>query len=107
MQFDDRDPSELPEDETSCVEEYDDLVSGETHTLVFTDWDGTVLLSYSFAARERTPASVTFTEVSAGFTRIIAALDEAFDIHIPAGEIEPENFDTIDAILEMVHRYQK
>lgn len=44
---------------------------------------------------------------SLDLTRIIAALDEAFDIHIPAGEIEPENFDTIDAILEMVHRYQK
>lgn len=74
LQFDDLDPAELPEDETSCVEEYDDLVSGETHTLVFTDWDGTVLLSYSFAARERTPASVTFTSVSAGFNRITAAL---------------------------------
>jgi len=44
---------------------------------------------------------------SLDLTRIIASLDEAFDIHIPAGEIEPENFDTLDAILEMVHRYQK
>lgn len=72
LQFDDLDPAELPEGETSCVEEYDDLVSGETHTLLFTDWDGTVLLSYSFAARERTAASVTFTEVSAGFNSITA-----------------------------------
>lgn len=44
---------------------------------------------------------------SLDLTRMIAALDEAFDIHIPAGEIEPENFDSVDAILEMVHRYQK
>ena len=44
---------------------------------------------------------------SLDLTRIIAALDEAFDIHIPAGEIEPENFDTIGAMLAMVHRYQK
>ncbi len=44
---------------------------------------------------------------SLDLTRIIAALDEAFDIHIPAGEIEPENFDNLDAILAMVHRYQK
>ena len=44
---------------------------------------------------------------SLDLTRMIAALDEAFDIHIPAGEIEPENFDSIDAILAMVHRYQQ
>ena len=44
---------------------------------------------------------------SLDLTRIIAALDEAFDIHIPAGEIEPENFDSVDAILEMVRRYRK
>ena len=29
---------------------------------------------------------------SLDLTRIIAALDETFDIHIRAGEIEPENF---------------
>ncbi len=44
---------------------------------------------------------------SLDLTRIIASLDEAFDIHIPSGEIEPENFDNIHAILDMVHRYQK
>lgn len=44
---------------------------------------------------------------SLDLTRMIAALDEAFDIHIPAGEIEPENFDSVDAILEMVRRYRK
>ena len=44
---------------------------------------------------------------SLDLTRIIAALDEAFDIHIPAGEIEPENFDSLQAILDLVHRYQK
>ena len=44
---------------------------------------------------------------SLDLTRIIVSLDEAFDIHIPAGEIEPENFDNINAILELVHRYLK
>ena len=44
---------------------------------------------------------------SLDLTRIIASLDEAFDIHIPAGEIEPENFDTLNARLEMVRRYRK
>ncbi len=37
---------------------------------------------------------------------IIAALDEAFDIHIEVGDIEPENFNSAQAILEMVQRYQ-
>ena len=40
-------------------------------------------------------------------TQIIAALDEAFDIHIPAGEIEPENFNSVQDMLAMVHRYQQ
>lgn len=44
---------------------------------------------------------------SLDLTRIIASLDEAFDIHIPAGEIEPENFDTLGAMMEMVRRYRK
>ena len=44
---------------------------------------------------------------SLDLTQIIAALDEAFDIHIPAGEIEPENFDNVNAILAMVRRYRK
>ena len=43
---------------------------------------------------------------SLDLTQIIAALDEAFDIHIPAGEIEPENFNSVEAMLAMVHRYQ-
>ncbi len=37
---------------------------------------------------------------------IIAALDEAFDIHISVGDIEPENFNSAEAILELVKRYQ-
>ena len=44
---------------------------------------------------------------SLDLTRIIAALDEAFDIHIPAGEIEPENFNNVEAMLAMVHRYRE
>lgn len=44
---------------------------------------------------------------SLDLTQMIAALDDAFDIHIPSGEIEPENFNNLDAILELVHRYQE
>ena len=43
---------------------------------------------------------------SLDLTQIIAALDDAFDIHIPSGEIEPENFNSAEAMLAMVHRYQ-
>lgn len=37
---------------------------------------------------------------------IIAALDEAYDIHIEVADIEPENFNSAAAILETVKRYQ-
>lgn len=43
---------------------------------------------------------------SLDLTQILLALDEAFDIHIPAGEIEPESFNDVDAMLALVHRYQ-
>ena len=39
-------------------------------------------------------------------TQIIAALDEAFHIHIITGDIEPENFNNVQSMLELVHRYQ-
>lgn len=37
---------------------------------------------------------------------IIAALDDAFDIHIEVGDIEPENFNSAAAILATVKRCQ-
>ena len=43
---------------------------------------------------------------SLDLTQIIAALDDAFDIHIPAGEIEPENFNSVEAMLNLIHEYQ-
>ncbi len=43
---------------------------------------------------------------SLDLTQIIAALDEAFDIHIPSGEIEPENFNSVQDMLTLVKRYQ-
>ena len=43
---------------------------------------------------------------SLDLTQIIAALDEAFDIHIPSGEIEPENFNSVQDLLALVKRYQ-
>ena len=44
---------------------------------------------------------------SLDLTQIIAALDEAFGIQIPAGDIEPENFNSADAMLALVRRYQE
>ena len=38
---------------------------------------------------------------------IIAALDEAYDIHIEVGDIKPENFNSAEAILATVKRYQE
>ena len=43
---------------------------------------------------------------SLDLTQIIAALDEAFDVHIPAGDIEPENFNSVEAMLNLIHQYQ-
>ena len=44
---------------------------------------------------------------SLDLTQIIAALDDAFEIHILSGEIEPENFNSVQDMLAMVHRYQQ
>ena len=44
---------------------------------------------------------------SLDLTQIIAALDDAFDVHIPAGDIEPENFNSVEAMLNLIHQYQK
>lgn len=38
-------------------------------------------------------------------TKIIAALDEAYGIHIRVADIEPENFNSVQAMLEVVERY--
>lgn len=43
---------------------------------------------------------------SLDLTQIIAALDDAFDIRISAGEIEPENFNSAAAMLALVRRCQ-
>lgn len=37
---------------------------------------------------------------------LIAALDEAYGIHIETADIEPENFNSAASILETVKRYQ-
>lgn len=44
---------------------------------------------------------------SLDLTQIIAALDETFEIHIPAGEIEPENFNSAQDMLALVKRIQQ
>ena len=44
---------------------------------------------------------------SLDLTQIIVALDEAFGVHIPAGDIEPENFNSVQAMLSLVHAYQQ
>lgn len=42
---------------------------------------------------------------SIDLTQIIAALDEAFDVHITTGDIEPENFNSAADILALVRSY--
>ena len=39
-------------------------------------------------------------------TSIITALDETYGIRIEASEIEPENFNSIEAILETIQKYR-
>lgn len=43
---------------------------------------------------------------SLDLAQIITALDETFAVHIPAGKIEPENFNSVQAMLALVHTYQ-
>ena len=39
---------------------------------------------------------------SLDITVIIAAIDDAFGIHIRVADIEPENFDSVDAMLRLI-----
>lgn len=41
---------------------------------------------------------------SLDLTRIIAALDRAFGVRIAPGDIEPENFNSAQAMLELLQR---
>lgn len=43
---------------------------------------------------------------SLDLTAIILELEEAFGVRIDPSEIEPENFNSVDAILDMIRRYQ-
>ena len=38
---------------------------------------------------------------------IVSEFNEAFDVSIDVEDLEPENFNTVEAMLAMVHRYQK
>ena len=44
---------------------------------------------------------------SLDLTRIIAGLDKVFDIRITTGDIEPENFNSAEAMLALVRRYRE
>jgi len=39
-------------------------------------------------------------------TRIIAAIGDEFDVYISTGDIEPENFNSVEAMLELIRKYQ-
>ena len=43
---------------------------------------------------------------SFGIISLIGELREAFDINIPAAEIKPENFNSVDRLAEMVAKLQ-
>lgn len=40
-------------------------------------------------------------------TRIIAAVAEEFGVYISTGDIEPENFNSAQAMLDMIRRHRK
>ena len=44
---------------------------------------------------------------SLDLTQIMLALDETFGVRIPAGDIAPENFNSAQAMLELVHKYRQ
>ncbi len=44
---------------------------------------------------------------SLDLTAVILELEEAFQVRIDPAQVEPENFNSVDAILEMVTRYQE
>lgn len=44
---------------------------------------------------------------SLDLTAVILELEEAFQVRIDPAQVEPENFNSVDAILEMVERYQE
>lgn len=43
---------------------------------------------------------------SLDLTQIIAGLDDAFGVHITTADIEPENFNSAEAMLALVRRHQ-
>ncbi len=43
---------------------------------------------------------------SLDLTQIIAALDDAFGVQITTADIEPENFNSAEAMLALVRRHQ-
>lgn len=43
---------------------------------------------------------------SLDLTAIILEMEEAFGVRIDPAQVEPENFNSVDAILEMIRRYQ-
>lgn len=40
-------------------------------------------------------------------TQIIAAINDAFGVRIVTGDLEPENFNSAQAMLKLVYRYQE
>ncbi len=41
---------------------------------------------------------------SLDITVLIAAIDDAFGVHIRVADIEPENFDSVDAMLRLIRQ---
>lgn len=44
---------------------------------------------------------------SLDITVLIAALDEAFNVHITTADIEPENFNSAKAMLHLIQRHRE
>jgi acyl carrier protein len=52
---------------------------------------------------DRDPLIETSIIDSLGIVKLLVFLEETFNIHIPDGEIVPENFESVEAILLLVN----
>ncbi|MCR4683275.1 MAG: hypothetical protein K5647_08090 [Clostridiales bacterium] len=69
-----------------------DLVTGEEHKLEFLDWDGTVLLTHLFAARERIAATIALEN----FTTDLTTAEGSFTLTNPDGNSITATLDGTD-----------
>ena len=65
------------------------------------------LLEILSEIKEDVDFSTCTTLIDDGILEIISALNEEYDISIPASEIMPQNFNSAEALYKMVQRLQE